>query len=204
MTRSIEFFDRQFSGQAGGAPPVLNPFETLVLPHLKGSVLDLGCGLGALSLAAARAGCTVLAVDAGPAAVAHVKRAAAAEGLAVTVRRQDLSQAPDLGGPFDAVVAIGLLMFLDRSRAYALLGRMQAATRPGGLLALNVLVAGTTWREALDPAAHHLFEPEELLRALAGWPVLERRDDAFPAPGDTQKRFVTILARRPLRSAACG
>lgn len=203
MTRSIEFFEQQFRLQAGGSPAELNPFERLVLPHLKGSVLDLGCGLGALSLAAARAGCTLLSLDASPAAVEHLERAAAAERLPVTVRRTELSQVTDLGGPFDAVVAIGLLMFLPRVAAYALLDRMRSATRPGGLLAINVLVVGTTWREALDPAGHHLFEPEELAPALAGWPILQRWEHAFPAPGGTEKRFVTVLARRPLRVAGC-
>ena len=46
-TTSVRFFDEQFQRQAGeGSPPELNPFEQVVLPHLRGRLLDLGCGLG--------------------------------------------------------------------------------------------------------------------------------------------------------------
>jgi tellurite methyltransferase len=53
---SVGFFARQFERQIAAADYALNPFETCTLPHLRGRVLDLGCGLGNLSLAAARAG----------------------------------------------------------------------------------------------------------------------------------------------------
>ena len=53
-SRSVEFFGQQFDRQIAGGDYALNPFETLILPYLRGRVLDLGCGLGNLSIAAAR------------------------------------------------------------------------------------------------------------------------------------------------------
>jgi tellurite methyltransferase len=67
--RSTDFFETQFQGQVRSGDFALNPFETLVLPFVSGRVLDLGCGLGNLSLEAARGGCSVLALDASPTAV---------------------------------------------------------------------------------------------------------------------------------------
>ena len=55
--RSIDFFDAQFRLQSAAGEYALNPFEHAVLPFLAGEVLELGCGLGNLSLAAAERGC---------------------------------------------------------------------------------------------------------------------------------------------------
>jgi SAM-dependent methyltransferase len=62
---SIRFFDTQFRHQVQAADLRLNPFEQRALPHLRGRVLDYGCGLGNLALAAARQGCEVLALEEG-------------------------------------------------------------------------------------------------------------------------------------------
>ena len=51
---SIRFFDSQFHRQIEAGDYALNPFERAALPFLRDEVLDLGCGLGNLALAAAR------------------------------------------------------------------------------------------------------------------------------------------------------
>src|SRR4051812_25453406 len=81
-------------------------------------VLDVGCGLGLLSIAAARAGADVLAVDANPDAVAF-----AAENLALNAVEADAAVAawdePDLvhAGPFDLVAGGGALSTPPRAPA---------------------------------------------------------------------------------------
>ncbi len=68
-THSVRFFDTQFQRQINTGEFELNPFERLALPYLSGDVLDLGCGLGNLAVAAARAGCRVTALDGSPTGV---------------------------------------------------------------------------------------------------------------------------------------
>lgn len=196
MSRSVDFFDAQFRQQAERADYALNPFEQAVLPHLAGELLDLGCGLGNLSVAAARAGCTVTALDASPSAVADLARRAAEAGLPLEARQADLRHFT-ASRKYDSVVAIGLLMFFACDDARAVLAQLRESVRPGGIAAVNVLVEGTTFMAMFDPEGHCLFGRDELTHAFQGWtPLLSRHED-FPAPGYTIKRFHTIVARRP-------
>jgi tellurite methyltransferase len=193
--RTIEFFEAQFMRRAGaGEPP--SSFQEAALPHLSGRVLDLACGLGTLSLAAARSGCEVVAVDASPTAIAHLSAAARAEGLPVTAVQADLEDY-ELPGTFDAVVAIGILMFFRREVAHRLLARIRQAVRPGGCAAITVLVEGTTFMGPFDPDRHYLFQPGEIARALDGWDVLVRQQGEVAAPDGTVRRFETVVARKP-------
>ena len=86
-TRSVEFFETRFRKQVRESEYVLNPFETLAAEHLKGDVLDLGAGLGNLSLEAGRRGHRVVAVDASPTAVSRINADARREGLRVEADR---------------------------------------------------------------------------------------------------------------------
>jgi tellurite methyltransferase len=191
---SLDFFDRQFQRQVCNADYALNPFERVILPHLFGEVLELGCGLGNLSLAAAQAGCNVTALDASSTGVADLARRAREGGLSIDTLTQELADyAPDR--QYDCVVAIGLLMFLACPQARALLERIRDAVRPNGLAAVNVLIEGTTYLDMFDPAGYCLFGRDELSAAFAGWQTVLSRHEDFPAPGNTLKRFHTLVAR---------
>ncbi len=193
---SVAFFDRQFREQSARGEYALNPFEQAVLPHLFGEVLDLGCGLGNLALAAARRGCRVEALDASPVAVDDLARRARAEKLPVSVERMDLRRFP-AGKTYDCVVCIGLLMFFAPDEARAGLAAIRERVRPGGLAAVNVLIEDTTFMDMFDPGAHYLFKEHELDEAFAGWRPEYAKTEDFPAPGGTVKRFRTVLMRRP-------
>lgn len=99
-------------------------------------VLDVAAGTGALTLAAARTGAQVLAIDFSPAMVARI----AASGLSNVDAKVMDGQAlalPD--GSFDAVFSIfGVIMFPDWRKG---LGEMARVTRAGG----RGVVA--TWQE---------------------------------------------------------
>ncbi len=195
-THAVDFFARQFERQIAAADYALNPFETWTLPHLVGDVLDLGCGLGNLSLAAARAGHRVDALDACPQAVADLAQRAQALGLPVQVRCSDL-QHWRAERRWDSVVAIGLLMFFACDDARRMLGEIHRAVQPGGIAAVNVLIEGTTYLQMFDPDRHCLMPPGELRTTFADWTLLLDRVDEFPAPDDCIKRFATVIARRP-------
>ena len=193
---SIRFFDAQFQRQAGQGDLPLNPFEEQALPYLHGRVLDYGCGLGNLAIAAARRGCEVLALDASPTAIRHLSERARAESLAIRAGEADLRSFV-LHEDYDAVVSIGLLMFFDCPTAFAQLAQMQAHVRPGGVAVVNVLVEGTTYLAMFDPDAHCMFARDELLRRFSGWEILRADASDFPAPGETVKAFLTVIARKP-------
>jgi tellurite methyltransferase len=190
----VDFFEAQFRRQVRDAEFALNPFEQLALPYVAGDVLDLGCGLGNLSLQAVRRGCRVSAVDASPTAIEHLKEAARKERLPLTALQADLGDFR-IEQDYDTIVAIGLLMFFRRERAHALLRQIQQRVRPGGRAVVNVLVEGTTYLGMFQPGEYYLFAPHELDEAFAGWTLLESRRDSFPAPEGTRKEFATVIAQ---------
>ena len=75
-------------------------------------MLDYGCGMGNLCVMAARQGHPVLAVDASPEAIGHLRQRAQAEHLTLHCI---LAQAQDtiFEGCHDTVLAISLFMFMD-------------------------------------------------------------------------------------------
>lgn len=196
---SIRFFDEQFQRQVSAGEHQLNPFELAARAHLRGDVLDYGCGLGNLALAAARQGCSVLALDGSHAAIEHLRAVAQRDGLWLRAEEADL-RTYELAEDFDTVICIGLLMFFDCPTALRQMRHLQAHVRPGGTLVINVLTQGTTFMDMFSPEGHCLFKAGELRAHLAGWEILGETRQAFPAPRDTLKAFETVIARKPVRS----
>jgi predicted nicotinamide N-methyase len=74
-------------------------------------VVELGCGLAVPSIAAARAGASVLATDASPEALALAKRNARANGVRIETAAIDWADPGAVArrGPFDLVLAADVL-----------------------------------------------------------------------------------------------
>lgn len=193
--KSIEFFDTQFQRQIGEQDYALNPFETLALDYLRGTILDLGCGLGNLSLEAGRRGHDVLAVDASHAAVARINADAKSEGLSLRAIQTDI-ESWIIDEIYDTIVSIGLLMFFQRGPALELLRNIQEHVRPGGRAIVNVLTEGTTYLDMFDGENYYLFKHDELDEHFDGWEILVSRREAFSAPEGTIKQFSTVIAEK--------
>jgi tellurite methyltransferase len=193
---SVDFFDRQFRRQVEQQDFQLNPFELAVLPHLHGRVLDFGCGLGNLAMAAAAQGCPVLALDASPTAIAALRQRAQTAGLPVEAIDADLRHYR-IDEDFDCVVSIGLLAFFDCATALRVLALLQDCVRPGGIIALNTLIEGTSYLDMFGTADHCLFARDELPGRFAGWEILHLEFRDFEAPDRKIKSFVTLIARKP-------
>lgn len=195
MSHTVDFFEKQFQEQISRGELALNPFEEAVLPYLSGGMLDLGCGLGNLAIAAAKKGCTVSAFDGSRTAVDRVNETANRLGLPLAAYQVDLSTFA-IDGDYDSIVAIGLLMFFSRERAHVLLEDVIRHVKPAGIAAINVMTRGTSFTGALEPGSHHLFGENELAEAFRGWEILVSRHDEFEAPGNTVKKFHTLVAKR--------
>jgi tellurite methyltransferase len=196
MNRSVDFFNTQFKRQISGGDFALNPFEKLALPFLRGRVLDLGCGLGNLSIEAARRGCSVLALDASVNAIERIREVVGAHGLPIEAKVADLAPYR-IAEDFDVIVSIGLLMFMESICAHQLLKEIQSHVKPNGLAIINVLIEGTTYLDMFEPGHSYLFGENELRDRFAEWDFLESKYDSFDAPGSTVKRFATVVARKP-------
>jgi tellurite methyltransferase len=194
--KSVKFFDAQFQRQVRDQEYALNPFEILALDYVKGSVLDLGCGLGNLSLEAGQRGHPVIAVDASPTAVARINQDAEREGLPVRAIQADIEHWT-IDGSYDTIVVIGLLMFFGRETALKLLTAIQDHVKPGGRAIVNVLIEGTTYLGMFDLDNYCLFRRNELEERFVGWHILESRTQTFLAPEDTRKDFATLIAEKP-------
>jgi SAM-dependent methyltransferase len=110
-------------------------------------VLDAGCGEGRNSAYLARLGATVDAVDVSPLAVEHA-RATWGTVPGVTWSVGDLRAVALPAAHYDLVVLDSVLHWLaDAADADQVLGRMRAATRPGGR---HVMCAFDDRRQELD------------------------------------------------------
>ncbi|MDG2307328.1 MAG: class I SAM-dependent methyltransferase [Candidatus Binatia bacterium] len=98
------------------------------------SLLDVGCGLGLISLCAAQAGAVVTAVDRDPVALAFVRASSERASVPVEVLEGDVACAV-AERTFDVVVAAELLY--ERTAFSALAEALVSALAPGGVLYLG-------------------------------------------------------------------
>ena len=97
-------------------------------------VLDVACGNGNATLAAARAGATVLGVDYVPALLEGGRARAVTEGLDVEFRVGDAEDLPAPDGSFDAVLSVFGSMFAPDHQRTA--DEIVRVTRSGGVVGL--------------------------------------------------------------------
>jgi SAM-dependent methyltransferase len=123
------------------------PLERLLLePVHAGRVLDVGCGTGSTTVAAAErvgaAGGSVTGVDISAAMLAAARTRADKAGVRVDLVEADAQEHPFEPATFDTVMSrFGVMFFADPTRAFANLRR---ATSAGGGLRMVV------WRSASD------------------------------------------------------
>lgn len=140
------------------------------------SVLDLagGHGLFAAELCRRHDGMEATVLDL-PGSAAVGRELMAAEGMAERVSHVegDLATA-DLGGPHDVVLAFNIVHHLSEPEVRALLGRIHAAMRPGGTVAvLDLFTSDRAGQGALLGLFFHLtsgartYAPAELSAWLA-------------------------------------
>ena len=102
-------------------------------------VLDVAAGTGALTLAAARAGAQVEAIDFSPAMVSRLRAHVVAAGLeGVTVNEMDGQALAFPDGTFDAAFSIfGLMFFPDRAKGMREMHRVLCSGGRAGIVVWN-------------------------------------------------------------------
>ncbi len=179
-------WDERHRGKPAGAP---EPFLLEMLPLLpRGIALDVAAGRGRNSLALARAGMWVVAVDSSHEAVTALKSAARAARLPIQAVLADLHEFPLGEKSFDAIVNIN---FLDR----ALFPAFTRALKPGGVLLVDTFV--------IDQAQiGHPTNPDYLLRhyelreLVAGLELLRCREGLTVYADGSRAWRASAVARR--------
>ncbi len=103
----------------------------------------------------------------------------------------------ELGGPYDAVMALAVLQHVDRAQIPALLRRVAAALRPGGVFLVAILEgAGERWEvgESGNPYFTVLWD-EAAFRTLLGDAGLEV-EWSFPDEDPAESHWLMLLARK--------
>lgn len=112
-----------------------------LLGTVRGSVLDVACGIGTQCLGLAALGYAVTASDLAPAAVARARSEAAKRDLTIDFSVADLRRAHGHHGrEFDVVLCAdnSLPHLLSDAEIGAALGELLRCTRPGGLCIVSV------------------------------------------------------------------
>jgi len=152
-------------------------------------VLDLACGTGRHSLAAADLGATVLAVDRDAARLAEARRRAQRAGARITWLEIDLEQPwPDFG-VFDAVL---LFHYLDRTR----MRRVLDSVAPGGVLLMETYLEAQRSLGWGPTSERHLLRPMELGHLVEPLELLHAREVLQPVDASRWSWLGSALARK--------
>jgi 2-polyprenyl-3-methyl-5-hydroxy-6-metoxy-1,4-benzoquinol methylase len=153
-------------------------------------VLDLACGRGRHSIAAARLGARVLAIDRDMGKLAD-GRAGAIEGglLAIEWRELDLEGPwPELG-TFDAVLVFN---YLDR----ASMPRILRLVAPGGLLMMETFLEAQREAGWGPTSEEHLLRPGELARLVGPLKIVHGREALEPVESSRWQVIASIVAQK--------
>jgi 2-polyprenyl-3-methyl-5-hydroxy-6-metoxy-1,4-benzoquinol methylase len=159
----------------------------LIRPGMR--VLDLACGEGRHSLAAAAAGAEVIGLDRDEARLATARELAAAQGLSVDWRTVDLEGPwPDLGC-FDAVLDFN---YLDRAR----MPRILELVGPGGILMMESFLAAQRELGWGPTADDHLLQPGEISQLVAPLRVVHGREVLEAIDAERWRAVASVVAQR--------
>jgi 2-polyprenyl-3-methyl-5-hydroxy-6-metoxy-1,4-benzoquinol methylase len=152
-------------------------------------VLDLACGRGRHSLAAAQLGAEVVAIDRDAAKLATAAQHATAKGLTIDWRELDLEGPwPELG-TFDAVLVFN---YLDR----ASMPRILQLVAPGGLLMMETFLEAQREAGWGPTSMKHLLRPGELARLVAPFTVVHGREALETVDAERWRAVASVIAER--------
>jgi SAM-dependent methyltransferase len=157
--------------------------------------VDLGCGTGANAVWLASQGYEVTGIDLSPLAVERARERARAANVNARFLQADVTQLPDLGGPFDFFFDRGCYHVVRREDVSGYLRALDRLTRPG---AGGLVLTGNA-REPHDPGPPVV--DEATLRAELGqaFQIVWLREFRFDQSGADATRFLgwSCFLRKP-------
>lgn len=175
-----------------GSTPLWGPSAWIIEhAHLyasKSRVLDVACGRGRHALLFAAAGFEVTAVDRDADALAGMTASAAALGVSVNARADDMEVPGYTFAPrsWDVIV---VTRYLHRP----LFGALRDALAPGGLLVYETFTAGQRDEPTGPSSEAFLLQPGELLSLVAPLELI----DQFEGVVDGQHLAAVVARRQP-------
>ena len=154
-----------------------------------GRVVDLACGDGRHSIAAAELGCQVVGIDRDPVALAVARRQAAAAGLPVRWLELDLEGEWPALGVFDAVLVFN---YLDRAN----MPRILQLVAPGGLLIMETFLEAQREAGWGPTSSAHLLRSGELARLVAPLTVLYGREALETVDSEHWRAVASVVAMK--------
>ena len=152
-------------------------------------VIDLACGAGRHSLAAAALGCDVVAVDRDPAKLAIARERAAAARLSVEWREVDLEGSWPEFGSFDAVLVFN---YLDRANV----PRIVELVAPGGKLMMETFLQAQREAGWGPTSERHLLRPGEMARLVAPLKLLHGREVFETVDAERWRAVASVVAQK--------
>ena len=143
--------------------------------HAGERVLEVPCGSGNATLAAARRFCRAVGVDV-PELLEPARRRAEAEGLEVAFLEGDAEDLPFPDGSFEAVLSAGDALSAPGHRGAA--GELLRVCRPGGRIGLVAWTPDGYVGELFATISRHLRAPADLEEPMP-WGTRERLRELF-------------------------
>lgn len=174
------------------------PWATGVLDHdlaaildrlERGTLLDVGTGLGTTAIAAADRGFSVVATDVSPRALALARERAGARPI---VWLQDDVLDTRLGGAFDVVIDRGVLHVLSRARHADYAASMRRLVGPGGTLILKCHAPG----DDVDHGTTKLTSDDIVALLGDAFELTHAEDSVLSGPAGHAARAITAVLRR--------
>ncbi len=152
-------------------------------------MLDLACGTGRHSIAAAALGARVTGVDRDPAKLAIARERATAAGVSIDWRELDLEGPwPELGS-FDAVLVFN---YLDR----ASMPRIVGLVAPGGRLMMETFLEAQRESGWGPTSQQHLLRPGELAHLVAPLTIMHGREVFETVDSARWRAVASVIAVR--------
>jgi len=179
-------FDAHLTGNLGYNTPFL--IADLLRPHAPASLLDLGCGTGLVAAAVSETISIIDGVDIAPQMIRKARERDIYRHLRAADFIATLANDPDFAGPYDAIAAADVLVYLGALEAT--FAAVTARLAPRGLFALSIEVS-TGEEIALLASGRYAHSPGyiEGLAAIHGLAILEqlstaiRHERSQPIPG---------------------